>query len=147
MTIDSAQLKKAGLKTTIPRLKILAILEQNEAEHMSAEDVYRALLEVGEEVGLATIYRVLTQFEGAGLVIRHHFDDQHAVFEMDSGQHHDHIVCADCGAVIEFIDNTIERRQTRIARDHGFEITDHSLVIHGRCRRRRCQNRENRIRQ
>ena len=139
--MDSTELKKAGLKATLPRLKILSILESAENQHMSAEDVYRALIDAGEEVGLATIYRVLTQFETAGLVIRHNFEGGYAVFELDSGKHHDHIVCADCGAVVEFIDETIERRQTRIAKQHGFEITDHSLVIYGNCRRKRCPNR------
>ena len=138
---DRAELKKAGLKATLPRLKILSVLEQHADLHMSAEDVYRALLASGDDVGLATIYRVLTQFEGAGLVIRHNFAEGHAVFELDSGEHHDHIVCADCGEVIEFIDETIERRQTQIAKQHGFELTDHSLVLHGHCRRSECPKR------
>ena len=138
---DSAELRRAGLKATLPRLKILSILEQSATQHMSAEDVYRALLTSGDDVGLATIYRVLTQFEAAGLVIRHNFAEGHAVFELDTGEHHDHIVCTDCGVVTEFIDATIERRQTRIAKQHGFEITDHSLVIYGHCRRKRCPNR------
>ena len=139
---ERAELKKAGLKATLPRLKILSVLEQHADLHMSAEDVYRALMMSGDEVGLATIYRVLTQFEGAGLVIRHNFAEGHAVFELDSGEHHDHIVCADCGEVIEFIDATIERRQTQIAKQHGFELTDHSLVLHGHCRRKDCPKRE-----
>ena len=138
---ERAELKKAGLKATLPRLKILSVLEQHTDRHMSAEDVYRALLMSGDEVGLATIYRVLTQFEGAGLIIRHNFAEGHAVFELDSGEHHDHIVCADCGEVIEFIDATIERRQTQIAKRHGFELTDHSLVLHGHCRRKNCPKR------
>lgn len=138
---ERAELKKAGLKATLPRLKILSVLEQHADLHMSAEDVYRALLMSGDEVGLATIYRVLTQFEGAGLVIRHNFAEGHAVFELDSGEHHDHIVCADCGEVIEFMDATIERRQTQIAKQHGFELTDHSLVLHGHCRRKDCPKR------
>ena len=138
---ERAELKKAGLKATLPRLKILSVMEQHADRHMSAEDVYRALLTSGDDVGLATIYRVLTQFEGAGLVIRHNFAEGHAVFELDSGEHHDHIVCADCGEVIEFIDATIERRQTQIAKKHGFELTDHSLVLHGHCRRKNCPKR------
>ena len=138
---DRAELKKAGLKATLPRLKILSVLEQHADLHMSAEDVYRALLASGDDVGLATIYRVLTQFEGAGLVIRHNFAEGHAVFELDSGEHHDHIVCADCGEVVEFIDATIERRQTEIAEHHGFELSDHSLVLHGHCRRENCPRR------
>ena len=139
---ERAELKKAGLKATLPRLKILSVLEQNADRHMSAEDVYRALLMSGDEVGLATIYRVLTQFEGAGLVIRHNFAEGHAVFELDSGEHHDHIVCADCGEVIEFIDETIERLQMEIAEQHGFELSDHSLVLHGHCRRENCPKLE-----
>lgn len=139
---DRAELKKAGLKATLPRLKILSVLEQHADLHMSAEDVYRALLASGDDVGFATIYRVLTQFEAAGLVIRHNFAEGHAVFELDSGEHHDHIVCADCGEVVEFIDATIERRQTEIAEQHGFELADHSLVLHGHCRRIECPKRE-----
>ena len=138
---DRAELKKAGLKATLPRLKILSVLEQHADRHMSAEDVYRALFASGDDVGLATIYRVLTQFEAAGLVIRHNFAEGHAVFELDSGEHHDHIVCSDCGAVIEFIDETIERRQTQIAKAHGFDLADHSLVLHGHCRRSECPGR------
>lgn len=139
--MDSKELKKAGLKATLPRLRILSLLEQHADQHMSAEDVYRALLDAGDEIGLATVYRVLTQFEGAGLVIRHHFEGGHAVFELDSGEHHDHIVCMDCGQVIEFTDDTIEIRQTRIAKEHGFEISDHSLVLYGHCQRSSCPNR------
>ncbi len=139
---DRAELKKAGLKATLPRLKILSILERHSDQHLSAEDVYRALLASGDEVGIATVYRVLTQFEAAGLVIRHNFSEGHAVFELDSGEHHDHIVCTECGAVIEFMDATIERRQTQVARQHGFEIADHSLVLHGHCRREDCRNRQ-----
>ncbi len=138
---DGEELRKAGLKSTLPRRRVLSILEQTSGRHLSAEDVYRALMEAGEDVGLATIYRVLTQFEAANLVIRHDFANGHAVYELDSGEHHDHIVCADCGAVTEFVDAVIERRQTRVAEELGFTLTDHSLVIHGRCLRRRCPNR------
>lgn len=138
---DSEGLRKVGLKATLPRLKILAVLESNNERHMSAEDVYRALMESGDDVGLATVYRVLTQFEAAGLVIRHNFAEGHAVFELDSGDHHDHIVCADCGTVVEFVDTTIERRQHRIADEHGFDIADRSLVIYGHCRNQRCPKR------
>ena len=123
-----------GLKATQPRLKILSVLEQNRDRHMSAEDVYRALMTTRDDLGLATIYRVLTQFESAGLVIRHHFAEGHAVFELDSGEHHDHIVCTDCGRVTEFVDGTIERRQIKIAKEHGFRLADHSLVLHGQLR-------------
>ena len=140
--MQSDDLKDVGLKATQPRLKILSILEQHRDRHMSAEDVYRALMNTGDDLGLATIYRVLTQFESAGLVIRHHFAEGHAVFELDSGVHHDHIVCVDCGRVTEFVDNTIERRQIRIAKEHGFRLSDHSLVLHGRCERRHCEHRK-----
>ena len=133
MRTESNQLKEAGLKTTVPRLKVLAILEDNSDRHMSAEDVFHALHSVGENVGLATIYRVLTQFESAGLVVRHQFEGGSAVFELDSGEHHDHIVCVECGKVVEFVDQSIERRQRRIAEDHGFEIVDHTFTIYGRC--------------
>ena len=139
--MQSDDLKGAGLKATQPRLKILAVLEQNRDQHMSAEDVYRALMVAGDDLGLATIYRVLTQFESAGLVIRHHFAEGHAVFELDSGEHHDHIVCIDCGRVTEFVDSTIERRQITIAKKHGFRLADHSLVMHGHCERKDCEHR------
>ena len=140
--MSTAQLKEVGLKATQPRLRILAFLEQHRDEHLTAEDVYRALLDAGEEVGLATVYRVLTQFEAAGLVMRHHFEEGRAVFELDSGAHHDHIVCASCGRVQEFFDAEIERRQREIASTHGFSIRDHSLVIHGDCTRENCPNRK-----
>ena len=136
------ELKEAGLKATQPRLKVLSVLEQNQERHMSAEDVYRALMTAGDDLGLATIYRVLTQFESAGLVIRHHFAEGHAVFELDSGEHHDHIVCIDCGRVVEFVDNTIERRQIRIAKERGYRLADHSLVLHAHCERKDCDRRK-----
>ncbi len=139
--MESADLKKAGLKATLPRLKILDILENNDPRHMSAEDVYKALLEAGEEVGLATIYRVLTQFEAAGLVIRHNFEGGHAVFELERGHHHDHIVCVQCGRVEEFYDQTIEDRQKAVVRAKGYEINDHSLVIYGNCTKPSCPYR------
>lgn len=131
--MSTQELRRAGLKATLPRLKILEILERNPTRHVSAEDVYKALLESGEDVGLATVYRVLTQFEQAGLVTRHHFEGGHAVFELSQGEHHDHIVCVRCGHVEEFIDETIEERQSAIAEKHGFEMTDHSLYIYGLC--------------
>jgi Fur family ferric uptake transcriptional regulator len=129
---DDTELKKAGLKVTLPRLKILQILETTPAErqHMSAEDVYRALLEAGEDVGLATVYRVLTQFETAGLVERHNFEGGHSVFELVRGDHHDHMVCVDSGRVIEFIDPEIEARQRAIAASHGYRLVGHSLVLY-----------------
>ncbi|NIR31053.1 MAG: ferric iron uptake transcriptional regulator [Gammaproteobacteria bacterium] len=131
--MSQQELKKAGLKATLPRLKILNILEHREQRHMSAEDVYKALLEAGEEVGLATVYRVLTQFESAGLVKRHNFEGGHAVFEVDHGEHHDHMVCVRCGRIEEFLDEIIEERQEKIARDAGFEMTDHAMYIYGIC--------------
>ena len=133
--MDTFALKKAGLKATLPRLRILEILDRNGERHLSAEDVYRALLEAGEDVGLATVYRVLTQFEGAGIVERHNFDGTHAVFEMARGPHHDHMVCVDTGQVIEFFDDEIERRQREIVAAHCFELQDHSLILYVRNKR------------
>lgn len=140
--MESQDIKKAGLKVTLPRVKILEILESNASRHMTAEDVYRALLEKDEEIGLATVYRVLTQFNTAGLVERHHFEGGQAVFEINRGSHHDHIVCEQCGRVEEFIDETIEKCQHKIAESKGFDITDHSLIIYGRCTRENCPNLE-----
>jgi Fur family ferric uptake transcriptional regulator len=136
--MESSDLRKAGLKVTLPRMKILEILETSETRHMSAEDVYKILLDANEEIGLATVYRVLTQFEAAGLVTRHHFEGGHSVFEMNEGHHHDHIVCNQCGKVVEFIDETIERCQEKVARKAGFAIRDHSLIIYGDCTRKNC---------
>jgi len=130
---DSTDLKKAGLKATLPRLKILDILEHTKMRHMTAEDVYKAMLAVGEEVGLATVYRVLTQFEQAGLVIRHNFEGGRAVFEINEGRHHDHIVCIECDKVFEFHDPTIEERQRKVAEKAGFVMDEHSLYIYGVC--------------
>lgn len=132
MPAESQELKKAGLKVTLPRVKILQILESANPRHMSAEDVYKALLEAGDDVGLATVYRVLTQFESAGLVERHNFDGGHSVFELDRGDHHDHMVCVETGKVIEFHNDEIERLQHTIARSHGYEIQGHSLVLYVR---------------
>ncbi len=131
--MENQELRKAGLKVTLPRVKILEVLEKADNRHMSAEDVYKALLEAGEEVGLATVYRVLTQFENAGLVARHHFEGGHSVFELEQGQHHDHLVCVKCGRVEEFVDETIEKRQRAIAEAAGYDITDHCLYIYGIC--------------
>ena len=128
--MGNSELKKAGLKVTLPRLKILEMLESAEPRHLSAEDVYRQLIDADEEIGLATVYRVLTQFEAAGLVVRHNFDGGHALFEIDDGQHHDHMVCMDDGKVIEFVDEVIERRQREIAEERGYELVDHSLVLY-----------------
>lgn len=134
MSEENQELRKVGLKVTLPRVKILQILESTEesAQHMSAEDVYKALLAAGEDVGLATVYRVLTQFETAGLVTRHNFETGHSVFELAKGEHHDHMVCMATGEVIEFRDTVIEERQHQIAEKHGYELLDHSLVLYVR---------------
>ena len=126
-------LRKAGLKVTLPRLKVLEILEKAEERHLSAEDVYKCLLTMGEEIGLATVYRVLTQFEGAGLVSRLSIDGSHAVFELKDSLHHDHLLCVRCNRIDEFVDEIIEERQRVIAKQKGFEMTDHSLYIYGIC--------------
>ena len=138
--LETSDLKKAGLKVTLPRMKILELLESSDTRHQSAEDIYRALLDHGEEIGLATVYRVLPQFEAAGLVTRHHFEGGQAVFELNQGGHHDHLVCVKCGKVVEFMDPTIEDRQKVIARENGFEITEHSLILYGRCSNPACRN-------
>lgn len=132
MSIENQELRKAGLKVTLPRVKILQILETADGNqhHLSAEDVYDTLRDQGEDVGLATVYRVLTQFEGAGLVTRHNFEGGHSVFEVASDQHHDHMVCMDTGEVIEFCDDVIEKRQYEIAAAHGYELVEHSLVLY-----------------
>lgn len=129
MTVEEGELKRAGLKVTVPRLKILEILEASEPRHMSAEDVYRKLMEADESIGLATVYRVLTQFESAGLVERHNFDDGHAVYEMASDEHHDHMVDVDTGKVVEFFDERLEALQRSIVEQHGFELVDHNMVL------------------
>ena len=139
--MEGKDLRKAGLKVTLPRLKILEILESSNTRHLSAEDIYRTLLDGNEDIGLATVYRVLTQFEAAGLVTRHHFEDGMAVFELNHGTHHDHIVCLDCGRVEEFMDNGIEERQNEVAQRLGFAIRDHSLIMYGNCRRTDCPHR------
>ena len=136
--MEGKDLRKAGLKVTLPRLKILEILENSSTRHLSAEDIYRNLLDSQEDIGLATVYRVLTQFEAAGLVTRHHFEDGMAVFELNQGTHHDHIVCLDCGRVEEFMDSGIEERQNAVAQRLGFAIRDHSLILYGHCRRTNC---------
>lgn len=129
---ENQEIRKAGLKVTLPRVKILQILEQSTDRHMSAEDVYKALLEAGDDVGLATVYRVLTQFEQAGLVARHNFDGGHSVFEIDDGEHHDHLVCTESGAVVEFHNAKIEQLQKKVAEELGYELTAHSLVLYGK---------------
>ncbi len=132
------ELKNAGLKATLPRLKVLSLFENSKERHLSAEDVYKILLTTGEDVGLATVYRVLTQFEQAGLLVRHHFESGKAVFELNQGGHHDHIVCMQCGRVEEFFDEAIELRQKQVAAERGFTIHDHSLHIYADCTKQPC---------
>ena len=132
--MENSDLKDVGLKVTAPRTKILKILEnETDERHFSAEKVFNILLTDGEEIGLATVYRVLTQFEQAGLVIRHHFEAENSVFELNKGHHHDHIVCMKCGKVDEFFDNVVEQRQQNIATKLGYQLTDHSLNLYGFC--------------
>jgi len=129
----SQELKDAGLKSTLPRLRILTILEEGKQRHFAAEVVYRALLDAGEEIAFATVYRVLTQFEDAGLVLRHKFEGGRSVFELDRGDHHDHMVCVKCNTVTEFFDPQIEERQKKVAETHDFDLQDHSLYMYGIC--------------
>lgn len=134
LMLDNNQaLKDAGLKVTLPRLKILQILQEPECQHISAEDLYKKLLNMDEEIGLATVYRVLNQFDDAGIVTRHHFEGGKSVFELASQQHHDHLVCLDCGKVIEFSDEVIEQRQREIANQYNIRLTNHSLYLYGHC--------------
>ncbi len=135
------ELKSTGLKTTIPRQKILEIFQKGVQRHMTAEDVFKHLLNDNADIGLATVYRVLTQFEQAGLLHRHHFDSGKAVFELNEGQHHDHLVCLQCGRVEEFFDPEIEKRQNRIAKDRGFEVHDHALYLYVDCTKTKCPHR------
>jgi len=130
--LQRQELKKAGLKVTLPRLKILEILESSDPRHLSAEDIYKDLLESGDDIGLATVYRVLTQFEAAHLVTRHNFEGGHSVFELDEGKHHDHMVCVETGKVTEFVNAEIERLQHEIAEKYGYELIDHNLVLYVR---------------
>lgn len=130
--LQRQELRKAGLKVTLPRLKILEIFEGSDQRHLSAEDIYKELLGTGEDIGLATVYRVLTQFESAGLVSRHNFEGGHSVFELDEGEHHDHMVCVETGDVVEFMNDEIERLQRDIARQHNYELIDHSLILYVR---------------
>ena len=132
--VNDQQLRDAGLKVTSQRMKILQILEDTSHRHLSAEDIYRIFLDMGEDIGLATVYRVLTQFESAGIVTRHYFEGGNSVFELNKGEHHDHLVCVKCGSVEEFVDETIEARQTAIAKKAQFRMTDHSLIIYGMCK-------------
>ncbi|MCH4248261.1 ferric iron uptake transcriptional regulator [Acinetobacter populi] len=139
MAITNQDLRKAGLKVTLPRIKILELLENSKQHHLSAEDIYKTLLEQGEDVGLATVYRVLTQFEAAGIIQRHHFDNNHSVFEIMQEDHHDHLVCQSCNKVVEFTNDTIEEEQHTIAEQHGFTLTGHSLNLYGYCDSPECQ--------
>ena len=139
---DQKDLKNAGLKATLPRLKILELFENSKERHMSAEDVYKVMITTGEDVGLATVYRVLTQFEEAGLLIRHHFESGKAVYELNEGDHHDHIVCVKCGRVEEFYDDEIEKRQKIAAETRGFVMQEHSLMIYGICAKQPCGPRK-----
>ncbi len=136
--MESQDLRNAGLKVTVPRLKMLELLEKAHDKHLTAEAIHRLLLEAGEEIGLATVYRALTQFEAAGLVTRHHFEGGQAVFELERGPHHDHIVCIHCGRVEEFYDEVIEKRQRSIAEKLGFNMRDHTLTLYGECNEPAC---------
>ena len=136
--MTTKELKQAGLKVTLPRMKILDMLQDHEDLHLTAEDIYKMLLGAGEEIGLATVYRVLTQFESAGLVKRHYFEGGQSVFELNQGDHHDHIVCLKCGRIEEFYDEIIEQRQREIAAKSGFELAEHCLILYGNCIRKDC---------
>ena len=137
----SSDLKSMGLKATFPRLKILELFEKSEVRHLTAEDVYRLLIAENMDIGLATVYRVLTQFEQAGLLERHHFESGKAVFEMNAAQHHDHLVCINCGRVEEFYDPEIERRQRAVAQSHGFDLQEHTLALYATCTKADCVHR------
>ena len=138
--ITNQDLRRAGLKVTLPRLKTLELLEKSEMHHMSAEDIYKALIEQGEDVGLATVYRVLTQFEQAGIVERHNFENNLSVFEIAKDEHHDHLVCDQCGKIIEFHNEEIENLQEKVAKEFGFSLAGHSLVLYGICDDKKCQS-------
>jgi Fur family transcriptional regulator, ferric uptake regulator len=142
MSDNSQNLKSIGLKATYPRLRILDLFQHTETRHLTAEDVYRLLISDGMDIGLATVYRVLTQFEQAGLLERHYFEAGKAVFELNEGGHHDHLVCLQCGAVEEFFDPEIEKRQERIAHERGFEVKEHALYLYANCMRKNCPNAE-----
>ena len=140
MSFTNQDLRKAGLKVTLPRIKILELLECAENHHMSAEEVYKTLIDQGEDVGLATVYRVLTQFEQVGIVQRHNFENNLSVFELNTGEHHDHLVCDACGKIVEFHNEIIEKEQEKTAKEHGFKLTGHSLVLYGICSDEDCQD-------
>ena len=140
--VQNKELKKAGLKVTLPRLKILQILQEPQNQHISAEDVYKILIEQEEEIGLATVYRVLNQFDDAGILNRHHFEGGKSVFEISHKEHHDHLVCLKCGKVIEFEDDIIEQRQDMIAKKHNIKLTHHSLYLYGECTDGNCEGND-----
>ena len=142
MTDNNKEFKNAGLKVTLPRLKILEVLQDPECHHVSAEDLYKKLIDIGEEIGLATVYRVLNQFDDAGIVTRHNFEGGKSVFELTQQHHHDHLICLDCGKVIEFSDESIESRQKNIAERHGIKLTNHSLYLYGHCADGDCRSDE-----
>ncbi|MFC0349220.1 ferric iron uptake transcriptional regulator [Undibacterium danionis] len=142
MTNNTPDLKASGLKATLPRLKILEIFQNSSVRHLTAEDVYKILLTENMDVGLATVYRVLTQFEQAGLLHRNHFESGKAIFELNEGSHHDHLVCLDCGRVEEFFDEQIEKRQHAVAEERGFAIAEHSLALYGNCTKINCENKK-----
>lgn len=139
MSDNNKALKDAGLKVTLPRLKILEVLQEPDCQHISAEDLYKKLIDIGEEIGLATVYRVLNQFDDAGIVTRHHFEGGKSVFELATQHHHDHLVCLDCGRVIEFTDEVIEQRQRDIANQYNIRLTNHSLYLYGHCTKSGCK--------
>lgn len=141
MSDNPSELKASGLKATLPRLKILQIFQNSSVRHLSAEDVYKILLGENMDVGLATVYRVLTQFEQAGILSRNHFETGKAIFELNEGSHHDHLVCLDCGRVEEFFDDEIEKRQKKIAESRGFELAEHALALYGHCTKTACPHR------
>lgn len=143
MTDNNVALKKAGLKVTLPRLKILEILQEPDNHHVSAEDLYKRLIDIGEEIGLATVYRVLNQFDDAGIVTRHSFEGGKSVFELTQKHHHDHLICLDCGRVIEFSDEFIEQRQREIAEKYNIKLTNHSLYLYGKCASGDCRKDDN----
>lgn len=141
---QAEELKSSGLKATLPRLKILDVFQQSEQRHMTAEDVFKILLNEDADIGLATVYRVLTQFEQAGLLRRNNFESGKAVFELDEGSHHDHLVCLDCGRVVEFFDPEIEERQRAVAKARGFSLQEHALALYANCTTKDCEHREGR---
>lgn len=139
---DSKDLRNIGLKATLPRLKVLELFQRSQSRHMTAEDVYKLLLDEQSDIGLATVYRVLDQFEKAGLLLRHHFEGGKAIYEINEGNHHDHLVCVNCGRVEEFYDPEIEKRQVKIAKDKGFNIRDHQLYLYAECTKTACPHRK-----